>query len=319
MKMTKLAAFALAAVLMCSGCAGSAGKTAIKVGDSAVTEGGIKFYAEQGMMNPDVEEAAKSMKETYLVMELAKKMNIAISEEEEKQIKSSIANFKSSNGGKKQADEMLKGYGVSDEDLRKIIGVSAYQSAILQQLEIADPTDEEAEQFFKDNYLRAKHVLVMTTDPTTGAELDEAAKAEAKKKAEDILAQAQGGADFNALVTEFGEDPGMESNPDGYVFTDGDMVKEFEDMTKSLQPGEIGMCETSYGYHVIQRLALDETPELYQSFLEDNKSAARRAAKSKKQEDALMAKADELGIKVDENEEVISAIQLDEPKEDEEN
>ena len=160
-------------------------------------------------------------------------------------------------------------------------------------------------------FLRAKHVLIMTQDQTTGEPLDEAGMAEAKAKADDVLAQAQSGANFDTLISQFGEDPGMESNPDGYIFTDGEMVTEFEDAVKSIQPGEITMCETSYGYHIIQRLALDETPEKYSEFFEDNKSAAKNAAKMAKEEDAMQAKAEELGIQVEKKQDVIDSIELD--------
>ena len=59
---------------------------------------------------------------------------------------------------------------------------------------------------------------------TTGADLDEDKLAEAEKKANEILERAKNGEDFDALIKEYNEDPGMESNQDGYFFTDGEMV-----------------------------------------------------------------------------------------------
>lgn len=118
----------------------------------------------------------------------------------------------------------------------------------------------DANKYFMDNYWRAKHVLI-ATDGKTDEE-----KADAKSKAEDILKRAESGEDFSKLVEEYSEDPGSKSSPDGYVFTTGKMVKEFEDGTKNTEIGKFTMVETSYGYHVIQRLAIDETPELYETF-----------------------------------------------------
>lgn len=51
------------------------------------------------------------------------------------------------------------------------------------------------------------------------------------------------------------EDTGLAANPDGYAFTTGEMVQEFEDATRALEPGQIsGLVESSYGYHIILRL-----------------------------------------------------------------
>lgn len=122
----------------------------------------------------------------------------------------------------------------------------------------------DGKEKFMSEYWRAKHVLIKTEKMTD----DE--KQEARAKAEDILKQAQNGADFDALVTEYSEDPGSSINPDGYVFTTGSMVQEFEDGTKNTQIGGFTLVESSFGYHVIQRLPLDETPELYERFYQQS-------------------------------------------------
>lgn len=84
-------------------------------------------------------------------------------------------------------------------------------------------------------------------------------KAEAKIKAEEIYQRAQKGEDFDKLVEEYSEDPGSKSQPDGYTFTDGEMVQEFQDCVDSLNPGEIGFVESSFGYHIIKRLEIDKS------------------------------------------------------------
>lgn len=152
------------------------------------------------------------------------------------------------------------------DDLIELICEASLYSGELQQkmLEEETLTDEEISKYFEENksvfdsqYMRAKHVLILTQDPETGEAVSEAEKAEKKVQAEDILKRAKGGENFDALVTEFSEDPGSASNPDGYVFTSGEMVTEFENCVKELGMNEIGFTETSYGYHVIQRLDLD--------------------------------------------------------------
>lgn len=113
------------------------------------------------------------------------------------------------------------------------------------------PDADAVYDLYKDTYVLAKHVLITFSDNT-----DEA-KAEALKKAEEIYAQAINGADFDALITEHGEDPGMTYNPDGYMFTYGEMVEPFEEATFELKDNEISApVETAYGYHVIKKLPL---------------------------------------------------------------
>ena len=116
------------------------------------------------------------------------------------------------------------------------------------------PTDAEIESYFNDNYLRCKHVLVKTVDDSYN-ELENQDELEAT--ANDIAKRAQAGEDFDALIAEYGEDPGMESNPDGYVFTEGTMVDEFYQGTLALAEGGVSdPVKSSYGWHIIQRLPL---------------------------------------------------------------
>jgi hypothetical protein len=125
------------------------------------------------------------------------------------------------------------------------------------------PTDDELAAYVEDNdLLVAKHILFMTIDPDTNEALSDEEKAEKLSQAEDVLAQLQAVEDsddlestFDELMNEYSEDTGLESNPDGYTFTSGDMVQEFEDATRALEPGQISdIVESDYGYHIILRL-----------------------------------------------------------------
>ena len=104
---------------------------------------------------------------------------------------------------------------------------------------------EDVIKLYEDNYVRAKHILVD----------DEAT-------AEKVLAKIAAGEDFDALLAEYGKDPGMEANKDGYTFSYGKMVKPFEDAAFSLEIGEISQpVESDLGYHIIKREPLLELPE----------------------------------------------------------
>ncbi|MCL2387655.1 MAG: peptidylprolyl isomerase [Defluviitaleaceae bacterium] len=77
----------------------------------------------------------------------------------------------------------------------------------------------------------------------------------ATERANEIHARAIAGEDFDMLIATYGEDPGMEFNPDGYTFTAGDMVPEFEQGTRDLEIGEISPpVRSQFGYHIIKRV-----------------------------------------------------------------
>lgn len=100
------------------------------------------------------------------------------------------------------------------------------------------------------DYLCAKHILVGDTE-TANAVLD-------GLKAVPTLDQ------FNALLMVFGTDPGMTANPDGYLFSAGEMVPEFEAGTRALEFGAYSAepVQSTYGYHIIWRLDPVDHPEL---------------------------------------------------------
>lgn len=95
---------------------------------------------------------------------------------------------------------------------------------------------------------RARHILVKWTDDT------DAAKQAARTKAEGILRELRGGADFAAKAREVSEDPGSAARGgDLGWFSSGDMVKPFQDAVFSAtRPGLVNrIVETQFGYHII--------------------------------------------------------------------
>ena len=111
----------------------------------------------------------------------------------------------------------------------------------LYQSYLPDKADiEEYRSTAFGDYMAAKHILVSD-----------------KEKAADILNEIKNGADFDELMNEYSEDPGLYTNPDGYVFTDGEMIEEFEAAVKKLKVGEVsGIVESEFGYHIIKRIEI---------------------------------------------------------------
>lgn len=128
----------------------------------------------------------------------------------------------------------------------------------------AEFPEETVKKEFEENFVSAKHILIATSNLTTGEEYTPAQKGAAKAKAEEVLMKLRDGADFDSLVEEYNEDPGMVESPGGYVFTYGEMVEPFEKAAFDLKPGQVSeIVESSFGYHIIKREALPELSEEY--------------------------------------------------------
>lgn len=133
---------------------------------------------------------------------------------------------------------------------------SAYQNYLLDKI-YDGISDSEIDEAYKNGYICAKHILITKTDEN------------AAKKINEVSKKIKNKADFDKLIEEYGEDPGMQSNPDGYIFTKGEMVQEFEDAAFALKEGEIsGAVESSYGTHFIKR---EKLPALTDSVKENVK------------------------------------------------
>ena len=114
--------------------------------------------------------------------------------------------------------------------------------------------------------------------------------------AQDVLARAQAGEDFDALLEEYGQDTGMKNEPNksrGYLVCEGLSIYEqsFQDAAMALaKVGDVSaeLVKTSYGYHILQ-YATDVTPgavelteeiksDIYNTLLSDAKDAAYESA-----------------------------------------
>lgn len=268
MKKTRLLAVLAAGAIMLSGCGGNKDlkKVAMKIDGVKVTAGDIAvmtdlMIGQSGSTEINFEELknenAKQIEEVLKYAALGKAMGIELTEEELNSARAVRASFAKSNGGYKAFEKYLKENGSSIETIDKIFISSIYvqkvEEKVTEELAKKEPTDKELEKYYNDNYYCAKHILV--NKPVEGAEVVEGEK-QGEELANELLERAKGGEDFNAMITTYSQDPGASSYPDGYVFTDGDMLPPFESKVKELKPGEFGICESDYGYHVILRLEL---------------------------------------------------------------
>lgn len=85
---------------------------------------------------------------------------------------------------------------------------------------------------------------------------DATINADAKKKAEDVLALVKkGDQTFEDLAKQYSEDSTASSGGDLGYFGAGDMVQPFEDAVKALEVGQVSdIVQTVYGFHIIKLL-----------------------------------------------------------------
>ena len=107
------------------------------------------------------------------------------------------------------------------------------------------------DQYSTPEQIRASHILLKTEGKDDGA---------VKARAEELLTQLKGGADFADLAKKFSEDEGSKKNGgDLDFFGRGRMVPEFEQVAFNLQPQQLSdVVKTSFGYHVIK--VVDKKP-----------------------------------------------------------
>ena len=98
--------------------------------------------------------------------------------------------------------------------------------------------------------LRASHILIRPTDSTATA------KAAARQRADDILRQLKGGADFAAMAAQNSMDPGsaQQGGDLGAFQNNHAMIKPFEDAVFAFNGTGLlpSVVETDFGYHIIR-------------------------------------------------------------------
>ena len=110
------------------------------------------------------------------------------------------------------------------------------------------------------NTAAVKHILISWKDlgDAFGGRLHPSAANRSKSEAEDLVRslvkQLQDGADFDTLMKTSSEDTGSAAS--GHTFTvtpDAQLVIEFRQLSLRLKPGELGVVQSDFGFHIIKR------------------------------------------------------------------
>ncbi|MBQ3405310.1 MAG: peptidylprolyl isomerase [Oscillospiraceae bacterium] len=189
-----------------------------------------------------------------VVTEKAEENGVSVTAEQEQQIQNSIDSYAEQYGGQEGFEHELAASYMTLDLYKYFSEVACLHENLSAKLfgENGEKLSAEQVQAFIDEqgFYGAKHILINAdeTDPDG-----------ARAKAQEVLDKLNAGEDFDKLMNEYSEDPGLMTNPDGYVAMRGSMVPEFEDAALALEPGQHSdLVESSFGYHIIMRTDIDE-------------------------------------------------------------
>jgi len=111
------------------------------------------------------------------------------------------------------------------------------------------------------NTANVKHILISWQDlhESFGGRLDPRAQERTLKDAEakitSLVEELKAGADFDTLMKTHSEDVGSAQSGRAFTVTpDAQLVIEFRQLALRLNPGEMGVVQSDYGFHIIKRL-----------------------------------------------------------------
>lgn len=259
-----------------------------------------------------IDNALNSLEELKLLLMSAKKDNFQLKQEHIDNVNSGIEEFikTEGEGDRKKAEKKMKDlYGVTLDEYKQMYQdyMHAYINYATDYPNTIEVSDEELKAEFekhKDDYKKVtvKHILLATTDEETMEALPPDKVEEKKRLAEEILNKAKAGEDFEAMVKQYSEDPGSVDQGGEYTFGRGEMVSEFEDWSFKAKEGDMGIVQSTYGFHIMKFIKnIDPT-------FEDEKENVKSTA----QQEIFTKKMDELKEKnpLVKNQEVIDELNL---------
>ena len=253
----------------------------------------LERVSRQGRQITDdqMEELKKDVLEGLIEREVlyqeSQKAGIKIADQK---VDDQVAAIKKRFPNEEEFKKALAGMGLTEEDVREQIQHGLAIRELIDQ-KVANKvviTDEETKAYYDANpqlfnqpeEVKASHILIKV-EPTA----DDATKAAARKKVEDLQQKLKDGGDFAELAKENSEGPSNARGGDLGYFKRGQMVKPFEDVAYSMKIDEVSdLVETRFGYHLIK--VSDKKPEQTLAYAEVKDKIAQRLKQEKVEKDA---------------------------------
>jgi len=158
------------------------------------------------------------------------------------------AAFKQALAAQKMSVQQLREQTRGNLQVNRLLEQAVGGEIAVKPSELVEFYEKNPDRFQEPESFRASHVLIGVPENA-----DAAAKAAARAKAENVLKQARGGADFAKLARTFSDDASKQRGGDLGFMPRGRTVPAFEQAALALQPGGISdVVETQFGFHVIK-------------------------------------------------------------------
>lgn len=239
-----------------------------------------KFLFDDSLTNYEwcLQRAAQQAARYCVVEQKADELGVTVTDDQQSAIDEQIESIKeqyvtSDDDSDTQLKAFFATYGYTEDSYKEYSRLRYLYSNLFTELygdQGCNLSDEKVQAYAEENdYITSAHILFLTTETvtaedgsTSSQDISDEAKAEKKAKAEELCAELQAITDdserwsrFKELMNEYSEDPGLEDFPEGYCFTTGTMVDEYDSTSRALSEYEVSdVVESSYGYHIIIRL-----------------------------------------------------------------
>jgi peptidyl-prolyl cis-trans isomerase D len=153
--------------------------------------------------------------------------------------------------------------------------------------------NQHRDQYHVPEQVKVSHILIKTPLPGPDGKVDEKGAAEAQRRAEDLLKQVKGGANFEDLAKKYSEDPGSakQNGSLGWIGK-GQTVPEFEKTAFSLPKGPISdLVKSSYGFHIIR---VDDKQDAHTKTLDEVKDTIEPVLRHQQGQQIAQKKAEDL-------------------------
>ncbi len=225
-----------------------------------------------------VQQYLDSMIQTYIItFKLYSihfdELGLELDEKTQNEIDETMNGYLKQYGSREAFEEALKSVGFTYKTFEDQFYSEAKKDAVIMHYFGENSTENPVTKddllaYYSEYYTKVKHVFLSTKDKEDN-DLSKAEKAKIGKKAQEIYDKAVSGTDFDSLIKEYGEDPGMVTNPDGYVFSteDTSYTRMFHEAAFKMKAGEIKLLQTNLGFHIMKRYPFTEQ-DIYEG---DNK------------------------------------------------
>jgi peptidyl-prolyl cis-trans isomerase C len=195
----------------------------------------------------------KRLIEQELINQAVKAAGVVVPEED---MKKGFDEYKQRFQSEEQFENYLKHGRVTKESIEQRIRERRSLELLLEKKGDMAVTDAEAQDFYAKNErfytekagIRASHILIKLPENPTPE--DDKKAMEKVKQAQERLKKGEA---FDKVATEMSEGPAANKGGDLGFFSQGRMVKEFEDVAFKMKVNEVSEpVKTRFGYHIIK-------------------------------------------------------------------